>query len=369
MSSTEVSRFSRDEGLNRFRHGLEHYRDAFASALGDRMDVEHFIEVATTAYMDPKAKLASCDPASLMHSLFRASQLRLRPDGVEGAIIPRGRQARFEPMYQGIVRTMLRTGTVRKIESRVVKTGDLFEYEYGITPKLRHIPGKSQDRGGTVAVYAIAFLTSGDTQFEVMDFEETEHVRRISKQQNGGREGPAWTNYPDEMRRKIVVKRLAKYLEQTPELAAVVQYDNALDHGLDIDPADIHPEVEHRTADERARDHADRQTEELRAAMGAYAAGEEEPDEVANEPDPSDDYPDAMALDEEVTFGKYKGHPWRAVFELDRGYVTHWALTDKCEALEEDFKQRMRDEIHEIDERGRSEADEPDDDMALQVRV
>ena len=254
------------KGLNNFRADLMRFHGQFVALLGSEMEANVFIETVTTAFITTP-KLAQCEPVSMMLAVRRSAQLKLRPDGVEGAFIPRGKEATFMPMFQGIVRKMLRAGTVKKVEARVVKTGDSFEYEFGLAPKLIHRAGPSQDRAGTTHVYAIVWLTNGETQFEVMDFEETESIRRISKSNNKGAEGPAWRNYPDEMRRKIVLKRLSKYVEQDAEMSAVIAYDHALDEGRDIDPADMLPQIEDRSIQQRVTDHADRQTSDLRAAM------------------------------------------------------------------------------------------------------
>lgn len=324
-----------DQGAENFRNSLLNMRDQFAVALGDRIPPEHFIEVALTAYLDPKNKLAKCQPLSLVRALMRCAQMKLRPDGKECAIIPRGEIAEAEPMVQGIIRTMLRTRTVLKVEARVVYSGDRFEYAYGLAPKCEHVPGPTSDQGGVTHSYAIVWLTNGQTQFEVIDREELDKIQRITKQQNNGKLGPAWTNYPDEMYRKIAVKRLSKYIEQNAELAAVIEYDNQLQEGLvDPDLRDMLPHLEDRTLEQRAEQHLHRRTEELRVEMQQRAQPAQEAPQEPVQDAAVVETPDVGVLDRPLAWGKYKGRTIRELLDgPNRGYVTHWMVTEKCTAL------------------------------------
>lgn len=309
-------------GLQAFRSDLDAMAPQLASMLAGRMDPEHFLEVATTAYLDTP-ELARCDVVSLVRAVRRAAQLKLRPDGVEGALIPRGGKASFEPMFQGLVRTMLRARTVRKVEARVVKAGDDFDYQYGIDPILVHKPTPSHNRGGTTYAYAIVWLTSGDTQFEVMDREELDKVKRLTKENNRGKLGPSWTHYEDEMFRKTVVKRLAKYIEQDPELAAVIEYDNAIEAGSDRDPADMLPGAEWRTLDQRMEERAAAQVDDIRSRIhrASAEAAEAAPDDEGGERDPK-----LAFLASTPSSGKYKHLTWREIMNEHRGYITHWVI-------------------------------------------
>lgn len=366
---TEVGRLG-GENVDLFRQTLEKWAPQFQSALGKGFEVGHFLEVATTAYLDPKNKLQQCEPMSIMRALLRCAQMRLRPDGKECAIIPRGQLANAEPMFQGLVRTMLRTGTVKKVEARVVQHGDLFEYHYGLDPKLVHRPAPSLDQGGTCFAYAIVWLTNGERQFEVMDRDELDKVRRLAKETNNGKLGPAWTNFEDEMFRKIVVKRLAKYIEQNAELAAVVAFDNALETGEALDLRDVLPEIEDRSLEERAEQHATRRTEELRQAIAQQrpqepSRGDQRDGEGVGDGEavqgaqivPS-------SLDVMLTWGKYKGTSLRALLEAGggkRGYVTHFMLGEKCTQLDDDDKARLKAAIVEWDATQEARAQEGGD--------
>lgn len=280
-----------------FREALFARKDEFEAALAGRMDVGHFMEVAMTAYLANPDLAKKCTPISLFGALRRAAQLKLRPDGEEAAIIPYKGEAQFQPMFRGIVRTMLRTRTVRKVEAHVVRTGDEFEYELGLDPKLRHVPAQSDRRGETTYVYAIVWLTNGDRQFEVMDRAALDDIEKEAARQRAGNSTPAWRNHPDEMRRKIAVKRLAKYCEMDPEQAAVLRYDDAMDTGKDVEPGDLIPEAEWRTVDQRAQDHAKRQTDELRKSMERMAGNGDDIETISGGIEEAEVIPDPEELE------------------------------------------------------------------------
>lgn len=362
-ASQKLARLVGDKAAD-FRGGLEEWAPSFAAALGDAIPVEYFIEVATTAYLDPKNRLQQCDGMSVMRALFKAAQLKLRPDGREGAVIPRGGQADFEPMVQGIIRLMLRTRTVKKVEARVVKRNDMFEYEYGLSPSLVHRPAPSQDQGGTDYVYAIVWLTNGETQFEVMDREQLETVRRLTQENNKGKLGPAWKNYEDEMFRKVVVKRLAKYMEQDSELAAVISYDNAIQAGEWVDPRDVLPEIEDRTLQERAEALADSRAAELQQRM-AEQNGEPVEDATVVDAEIIEEE-EGYTLDSVLDFGAYEGRTIRSLLDAggrERGYVTHWFLTEKSgDKLTDDERTELRQLVELYDEAAAHGVEEPEDD-------
>lgn len=315
-----------------FRNGLEAFRDQLQKALADRIPVDTFIEVATTAWLDTP-KLRECSPLSIMRAIRRAAQLRLRPDGEEAAIIPYKGKAELQPMFKGIVRTMLRTRTVKKIEARVAKAGDHFRYAYGLNPLLEHTPAETEKRGETTYAYAIVWLTNGETQFEVIDRQELDGIQQWARGQRGGKDTPAWEDRPDEMRRKIAVKRLAKYVEMDAEQAAVLRFDDAADRGIAdlVEIGDLNPEVEDRPLERRARDHAKRKVEELRRGMERM----EQRTVVA-------EVVGASIQDQRVGFGTHRDKTWGELHAKLPGYVTHYVLGEECPWVEEGVKEALR---------------------------
>jgi phage RecT family recombinase len=309
------------------------FRPEIERALIGRIDPDHFIEVAISAYLGDD-KLRAAHPVSVLAALRKCAQLGLRPDNEEACIVVYKGIAQAQPMFKGIVRNILRTKLVKVVEARVVHSADFFDYEYGLDSYLKHKPARGANRGDVTDSYALAKLTNGERIFEVVEAEELEKIHQLAVTKNGGVDTPAWRNFPGEMRRKVAARRLSKYLELDPHAAAVVRYDELLDAGKDPEPGELIPEAEWRTLDDRVRDRVDVQTDRMERRVAEK--------EEANGSDP---------LDRPVEFGKHKGAIWRDLLdsEAGRAYVqsfvlqkaTHASLTERLrDALAKDIERR-----------------------------
>ena len=78
------------------------------------------------------------------------------------------------------------------------------------------------DRGNVVAVYAEVEFKNGTAKAEVMTREEVEKIRADSK---AGKNGP-WVNHWNEMAKKTVFRRLAKWLPLSPEIRESMEKDD-----------------------------------------------------------------------------------------------------------------------------------------------
>lgn len=119
--------------------------------------------------------------------------------------------------YKGYIELMCGAGA-RKVEARVVREGDAFEYQYGTEPFLKHYP--KSETGKITHAYAIIWVTPMMTQFEVMTVEEIEEIRKDNSKQWKGGTLPTW------YARKTVVRRLVKYVpKRTARLQALADKD------------------------------------------------------------------------------------------------------------------------------------------------
>jgi recombination protein RecT len=202
------------------RQGLESKRDDIMAALPDKLDADRFIMVALTA-ATKNERLRECSMASIYLSLMESARAGLFPDNKEAAIIPYGGHAEFVPMVAGLIRLMLRSPGLTKVEARVVRDGDEFDYQYGLDPQLIHKPVGSSDREITHA-YAVMWRQGAGPTFEVVTREEIEQVRAASKAPNS----PAWRDWLGEMCRKVALKRLAKYADLSPEATRAIELDH-----------------------------------------------------------------------------------------------------------------------------------------------
>ena len=201
--------------------------------------------VLAAASREPK--LAECTPLSILRALMQAAELGLEvcSGKNEAYLVPRWNskakklEATFLPGYQGLIRLACESGLVRNVEARIVHAKDFFEVEQGTAPVIRHRPSFEKDRGDIVAVYAVAFLPDGGSQFEVMAKYEVDEIRDRSKDKA---DFSPWKSDYAEMARKTAVRRLAKYLPKTAAFAKALEVQAKAEAGeYDLEGEVIRP--------------------------------------------------------------------------------------------------------------------------------
>lgn len=148
----------------------------------------------------------------------------------------------LEPSYQGLVKLITDTGSAKNVVAHVVYEGDEFEVLMGTTENVVHKP-KFQTKNIT-HVYAIATLSDGSKQIEVMTSDQVDEIRNSSESYKSFKSGKSksciWDDHYSEMARKTVVKRLVKYLPKTnmwDKLGQAIEIDNQ-DYGASDDQKD-----------------------------------------------------------------------------------------------------------------------------------
>lgn len=189
--------------------------------LPSQIDPDRFVRVALLAVTKNKA-IWDCSKESVFLAIMESARVGLQIDNKEAALIPYGGHAEFMPMVQGIIRLMLRSPGLTKVEARAVYEGDEFDYQYGLRPSLVHKP--KMESGEVVGAYAIMWRQGAEPTFEVIDREQIEQARHTSRAPNS----PAWQKWYGEMARKVVLKRLAKYADLSPEATRAIETDHAV---------------------------------------------------------------------------------------------------------------------------------------------
>lgn len=213
-----LTRVQRINGLLQSSKAVE----AIKAVLPRHMNHEKLIRITSVA-VSRTPQLQECDPISILTSVVIAARLGLEPDGILGSayLVPffnkntKRKEAQLIPGYRGLIDLARRSGSVLSVDAQVVRDGDEFEYEFGLTPKLRHKPALTDDEREMRAVYAIAHIRDGEPVFEVMSKGQIESIKRQSKATFG-----PWVDHFEEMARKTVIRRLCKRLPLSVELAA-----------------------------------------------------------------------------------------------------------------------------------------------------
>jgi recombination protein RecT len=227
--------------LRAFRAELNGLEQGFQRALPPHITVGRFRRVLETA-VQGNQKLLVCDRQSLFRACMEAAQDGLLPDGRQGAIVPykdkenRVEIARWMPMIAGIRQKVRNSGELTDWNVQVVQEGDLFEYQLGDEPFIRHKPSMVGGRTRRViAAYSIATYPNGGKSREVMNVDQIEDVRKMASK---AAHGP-WSNpvYYPEMCRKTVARLHAKQLPMSTDLERVLSRDDDLFYHPKSEPA------------------------------------------------------------------------------------------------------------------------------------
>lgn len=220
---------------NNLRDQLESRKGDFARVIPKHLTPDRLIRVALTAVTRTPLLMQS-STQSLLQSIMIASQLGLELSSGLGLayLVPyKNKNGKYEAQliigYRGMIDLARRGGHISTIEARVVYKGDEFEYNYGDEPKIIHKPAVNGSKlpADVVAVYAVATLSDGSKQFEVMSKAEVDLIKARSRASGAG----PWVTDYNEMARKTVVRRLVKYLPMTTDMAKATEIEDANDDG------------------------------------------------------------------------------------------------------------------------------------------
>src|ERR1044072_1678040 len=124
-------------------------KQSFQSLLPEGLKAEWFFaEVRVAVARAPK--LADCTPLSVVDALTTCAQLGLSPSGRLGSAyrLPYKDKCPLVIGYRGYADLAYRSGDVASFHAQVVRTKDVWQYEEGLSPVLRHIPSEEQDARG-----------------------------------------------------------------------------------------------------------------------------------------------------------------------------------------------------------------------------
>lgn len=248
-----------------FRDTLVKQRGEFVKVLPQHISFEKFQRTVMTAVIT-NPDLLKADRQSLLVSCIKSATDGLLPDGRDSALVPFNtkikdasgadvfiQKVQYMPMYAGILKKIRQSNELASVVTHVVYQRDKFEYVLGDEEKIIHEPYMgAEDRGSVIAAYCIARLKDGTIVREVMTFQDIEKVRKSSKagaisktdlkyNKNAKIGDPKgiWLNWYEEMARKTVFRKCAKWLPQQIELVdQVFNNDDSMEvmSAIDADP-------------------------------------------------------------------------------------------------------------------------------------
>jgi recombination protein RecT len=210
----------------------------FADLLPKHITPERFIRsVAVACRRNPKL-LTNCSMESIFFAALEAAQCGLDCGGgplAEGYLIPFGSEAKFMAGYRGLIVLAHRSGAIESIDAEVVYAKDIFEFEKGANPILRHIPSLDPDDendADIIGAYCIIRLHGGGDQRVFMSRKMIDKARAVSKTAKD--EDSIWNKWYPPQCRKTVIKSALKYVPIASEM---------LVKALEADEADYEPQI------------------------------------------------------------------------------------------------------------------------------
>ena len=265
IAQAKQNKLEKTEGAKTLQTLIKSMEGQIARALPSVLTPERFSRMVLTAISKDK-NLAMCTPNSFLGAIMQAAQLGLEPNTPLGQayLIPfknHGRQeVQFQIGYKGLIDLAYRSGEITDIQAHEVHENDLFEYELGLEPKLKHIPAL-KDRGAVTQYYAVFHTKSGGYGLQVMSVEDIQKHAAKYSQAYGSSYSPWKTNF-DSMAKKTVLKQALKYAPISTEFVREVATDETIKSSIDGDMLDmedetiidITPEPEEETAQDTAKE-------------------------------------------------------------------------------------------------------------------
>ncbi|MBT4838221.1 MAG: recombinase RecT [Methylococcales bacterium] len=219
---------------------LSEQKAQIQKALPKHMSSERMVRIFLTE-VRKNEKLAKCTSMSLLSAMIQTSQLGLEPGNGLGYayLIPYGKEATLQIGYKGLMDLARRSGSISSITTHCVYEQDMFEIEYGIEEKFKHVPTRGS-RGEIIAAYAVARLKDGGHQLEFMWRDEIDKIKESAQSvinaKKYGKQTPWDTNY-DQMAKKTVIRRLCKYLSLSPEFNDAMNINSSSPVKEEADPS------------------------------------------------------------------------------------------------------------------------------------
>lgn len=225
---------------------MEKSKAAFAAVLPKHVTYDRLFKITLNCVARTKL-LRECSPISIVRSMMQAAELGLEPGSALGDayLVPYrqkhgGYEAQFIPGYRGLVRIALEEKLCVKVDAVVVRAGDGWTFAKGsLPPKPIHTPLPFSD-AEPIGFYVVVTLPGGEKKWETMSVAQINKIRDRATFRDREKKGPWFTDY-EEMAKKTVWKRLAKYLGIRPSsmLGKALDADDAAEADEDLPPVDL----------------------------------------------------------------------------------------------------------------------------------
>jgi len=225
-----------EQRLEPFKAATQLHWRQLQALLPKGMDAKRFLTVAMLA-VQKNPDLQECSPQSFALAVLYAGSLGLEV-GTEAYLVPYAKKVQCQPGYQGLVKLALQSGMVSDIWADVVREGDTFKVARGTKREIVHTR-KGKLGAAIVAAYACSKDARGNVSFTVLDADQIQKRRDVSKAKNGS----AWTEWPEEMAMAKAIRAHMKLLPKSSEVNAALLLHEAAELGKAVPTEAILPDI------------------------------------------------------------------------------------------------------------------------------
>lgn len=150
--------------------------------------------------------------------------LSLNPVHKMAYLVPRNKEVCLDISYIGLIKLATDTGSVKLVKAELVHKKDKFKYK-GLGKEPLHEFNPFEDRGEFVGAYCVAITNDNKYIVEMMTANQINGIK--ARSEAAKRNSGPWITDFEEMARKTVVKRAAKYWPKT-------KLSNLLDQAIDV---------------------------------------------------------------------------------------------------------------------------------------
>ena len=232
---------------------LEGRKSEIVKVLPEGLSVERVIKTAVMAAMENPDIGEKCTAVSIYRSVVQAALMGLTVGSGfnEGYFIRYGNSCTFRASYLGWAKVATRSDGIDLIRASVVFSNDEFDISEQ-PPSVQHTPrwaaGKRGEVLGSLAcAYRVSQTTDGRTLHALYDFTfvPVEDLGAAQAMADKGQASPAWRTWPNEMRKKVAIRRLCKLLPRNDQLSRLTRIENSADNGVvDVPDPEALPETD-----------------------------------------------------------------------------------------------------------------------------
>ncbi|CAF0700555.1 RecT family recombinase [Candidatus Methylacidithermus pantelleriae] len=197
------------------------FQEKIRRVLPEKIEVARFLQICAAAAAHEEIR--GCDPITVFESILSLARWGLYPDGKYAALVAYKNVCKAHVMIAGEILLLRRSGVKGPIWAAIVYEHDTLVIEKGTNPICRWAPKLNGDRGAKIGALAYIDYGNGEFDCEYMTIEEIDQIREFSIAAKKG-VGP-WCGpetVVDEMRKKVVLRRLLKRQGYEQELMQLV---------------------------------------------------------------------------------------------------------------------------------------------------